>query len=773
MEFGKKKFERGSRLAWKLSGRSGYRGSGQAEWQLVELASLEGSASGELDIVAALDLSSSAPETRLSPLSHETVQVVSDVRLVVQGPLDDDHPRVAENTAEVPYGAVCRAGALLFAPLYEEQAESLHEGLLTLPEVPEAIDILPEDSAEQIEHEVESAAKKSKASLWLVAAFVALIAIVGGLFLWHHLRGAEQELIPTRVLYAFSGWEDTRYKVLRDTVDESLRDVGLDPVLAEQSKAPVTDIRALEDEAREKLASQVLLLRAEVTKSRPGLGESMEFHFVRVSAQTHDIGQGEPNEPGSIEFGLQRLNREEALVETGRNAMEPLLAGALSELVQSKAVAAAASIATAEGVGPRHQKLLSAQAKTVAREKGITSFEEGCAETAKRLTSKGSRSLTDGCRVEHPVGMTADGSAAVIHVSSGEPYFLLETPAPDHWAKTLEHFDLVQIESGERRPIAFAEKTFGEAALSADGRKLVFVEVAGMRHGLVEVDVATAKRRVLHDVALPERLTAPQPSPDGRMVLFKQSRGQRDPGHYRVLDTESGEIIDVMGYWSSKLTWVELDLPGHEGRQTTLAVLSRLRREDQEDEDGVMRMLVDNRGRLSIGEVPARAWQVHIVAPRSGEKLAHVDIIEHRFWKVIGSRDGDLVLSTISGKTVDGVFVAEGNISTYDFEQGKLLPTVIERIPAELRQAYDGSLLGVRSMGTRRLGVGNDREIVRVDVRNGAIHRLTENPLRDMTPIPAARAPVYIYSCRPWTAGRELSVCLGTLPELEPLEEEL
>ncbi len=176
---------------------------------------------------------------------------------------------------------------------------------------------------------------------------------------------------------------------------------------------------------------------------------------------------------------------------------------------------------------------------------------------------------------------------------------------------------------------------------------------------------------------------------------------------------------------------------------------------------------------VGVREVPDRAWQVHIIAPENGEKLVHVDILDHYFHHIIGSKDGDMLLTTKNWKTVDGATTVEGNISTYDFDGGgKLSPLVVERIPTELRLAHDGSLLGVIATGERRLGNKNDHEIVRLDTRNGAIHRLTKNPLRDGLPRPALKAPVYIYSCRPWTAGRERSVCVGMLPDLEPLESE-
>lgn len=762
----KKRFEKKAHLAWLSESQVGYRGTAQPEWKLLSLDELSADQSGpkSIDLTSALELESGAPPTKIEPMSGETVQVSSEVRLVIQR-IDEDRPRVADNSTEVPYGTVVRVGSLLFAPLFEEQVESFREGTLELPRVAEAQDIAPDADADRVSLEISSALRLSKPSKWIVGVVVLLVLIVGGLVVWHFTRAqSEGEVIPERVLCVFSGWENTRHKTLRDNVDEALREFGFSPIVAtsEDLDGPVSDVRELEPLARKNLAAQVLLMSIEVTKERPGLEKNRRYLFLKVSAQTHRVGGAIPSEPRSIDLGLQRNEEEESLVEAGGRALEPLLGGAVTELLRSPAITSEISISETEYIDQTNKTLLSAQAAALSREQGIERFDKACEETEERTRSSvgdTGRALTKGCGVEYPVGLLPDGSSAIVLVKTGEPYFLLETPAPVHWVNTQERLDVVPVDGSPRRVLSFAEEISGEAALSANGKSVLFIEKALSRYGLISVDVDSFERSVLHVTEPPARMADPLPSMDGRWILFKQSSGPRDPGWYRVLDVESGEIVDIPGKRTTRFDWVELDHPEKASTQTYLATLSRLPRDEIDDTTTmVMQMRLTARGTLRVA-TGSLLKHVEIIEPATGERVARLFDPDRFIEQVIGSIDGDLIM------TMTKLDDNERLLCRYNLATKKLIDIPISRRLWDLRLTASGELVGVIATNDRELVNRNDRELVHVELEEGTLFRLTENSIQDGYPRPASKASRVLYSCRPWTSGRERSVCIAELPQ--------
>lgn len=762
----KKRFEKKAHLAWLSESQVGYRGSAQPEWKLLSFDELSADQSvpSTIDLISALELESGAPPTKIEPMSGETVQVSSEVRLVIQR-IDEDRPRVADSSTEVPYGTVVRVGSLLFAPLFEEQAESFREGALELPRVAEAQDIAPDADADRASLEISSALRLSKPSKTIIAVVVSLVLIVVALLVWQFTRApSEGDVIPERVLCVFSGWENTRHKTLRDNVDESLREIGFSPIVANEEEvgATVSDIRELEPLARKNLAAQVLLMSIEVTKERPGLEKNRRYLFLRVSAQTFTVGEPTPNEPQSIDLGLQRNEEEESLVEAGGRALEPLLGGVMTELVRSSAITSEISISETEHIDQTNKTLLSAQAAALSREQGIERFEKACEETEERTRSSvgdTGRALTKGCGVEYPVGMLPDGSAAIVRVKTGEPYFLLETPAPVHWVNTQERLDVVPVDGSPRRVLAFAEEISGEAAVSANGKSVLFIEKALSRYGLISVDLGTFERSVLHVTEPPARIESPMPSMDGRWILFKQSSGPRDPGWYRVLDVENGEVVDVPGKRTTRFDWVELVHPEKSSNQTYLATLSRLPRDEIDDTTPmVLQLRLTTRGKLRVGS-GSLLKHVEIIAPATGERVARLFDPDRFIEQVIGSLDGDLIM------TMTKLDDNERLLCRYNLATKKLVDIPISRRLWNLRLTDSGNLVGVIATNDRGLVNRNDRELVHVGFEEGELVRITENSIQDGNLRPASKASRVLYSCLPWTSGRERSVCIAELPQ--------
>lgn len=128
-------FERQSKLAWFIE-REGYRESA-SDWSVVEIADLPGATARGRKLVHLASLIDDGghlpiPEVRIEPASEGRVRVTASVRLVVQD-YGETSPHEADRAAVVSYGSVVRAGPLCLAPLYEEQAESLRDGAMTLP----------------------------------------------------------------------------------------------------------------------------------------------------------------------------------------------------------------------------------------------------------------------------------------------------------------------------------------------------------------------------------------------------------------------------------------------------------------------------------------------------------------------------------------------------------------------------------------------------------------------------------------------------------------
>lgn len=132
-------FEPESQIAYRIEHELGYRDSADTDWHFVSLEDICGRTSRFRPQIAHLDdlvpTGVTVPTLEISPGPEAgEVRLSSVVRIAVHL-YGDTSSSVAGREVDVPYGSVARVGPLLVAPLYAEQVESIHDGLLTLPSI--------------------------------------------------------------------------------------------------------------------------------------------------------------------------------------------------------------------------------------------------------------------------------------------------------------------------------------------------------------------------------------------------------------------------------------------------------------------------------------------------------------------------------------------------------------------------------------------------------------------------------------------------------------
>lgn len=707
------RFEKDACIAWRVDFDRGYRDATGESWDVVPL---EGTRRGwrlprfgrrrsiQIEHVVG-DTIPTLPEVRLEPISEGKLRVRSTLELVVQR-LGEDVPQRVASLVEVRYGAVVRAGPLLFAPLTQEQARSFRAGDLDLPFVGGGLESDSVwESLSGADEALERAAAKSRPSrapiVVAIAFIIAALCAVATFLLWPRPN-------PRGVLIAVEGTSDDVRTHLGRLIGERLVAVGLSPVMAEPgldvSRSPDQILTAMELHR----SSAAVLLDVGVQDLRPGLTTGERFYRVRLTAQAVVPGRLEPGESHEIEFASEERSSEDAARNLGVDGLQVISHAILGDLLSSMDVSTIYSSLFSPGSRALERAHRAALDHHSAWQYTSSLRQRSCALAQQDLDAPrddASRPLTDGCGEAFPIGIAPDGSYAVVQVETVRPYSTFSTASRVVGAQVPDRIELSYTDGRPSKTIAIAHNFYGRGALSDDGSSLFFVERAGIRSGLVKMDVTTGERSVLSVEASPRGFSFPVPSPDGSRVALWRQDEQHGSSEVVILPNND----HCTGLRARHMRWVEL--PRYEGDEpTTLLALVQ----DRGDPRGVQ--LLDATTCEPVAD--AIVWAFHVD-------------------RVVGAWQGKLLVT----------FRRSCDLGVYDPVSGEMsrrsYPPICFERPVVTRSGYILDAAPISREGDPSTG---DTEVVLVDLDAGDISVLTANSLEEALPYASARGSRIVFS---------------------------
>ena len=736
----KRRFAKGTHVAWQIDVERGYRDAGASHWVIVDIEDVPGGRTrvvrpGRVRVGDLLERPSDAPETTIEPSRDPgKVIVTSEVDLVVQE-YGDVTPRAAGDAVEVSYGSVIRAGAVLVAPLYDEQARSVREGRMVLPVIGERTTVeARRDAGDEAVRIKRSLAASRGWVLVVVAGALALLLAIGGTL----LSLDRPRLLPDRVLVVAHGFTKELHKVARESISRHLQKAGFAVELLPgeaRLQNPVTPA-ALEPSAREHGARHIVVLSAD-DEHLPRGETTRRRQFMHITGRVYTLEAIEQAAPHDVTLGRGSglWSDHPTLIEEAVDTLWPELG---ADLVRSEPVASYVERLRSSGDRPRGADLLLA---TLEAARAHHEAEERRAarclrDSEEHLADRGAggalRCLSTPCTEEFPVGFTPDGSKALIQVWTDRHFFPLTRPTDVAFADEPQRLELVEIATGARQTVAVVEAFHGPATVSDDGRWAVFSEVIGRGRSLMKVDLHSGASEVVKDIrvhpAFFGRAEFPAVAADGRWIAFFGHEWSGSDGRTVVIIDEAGHETEAKTGPALGIRRVALTLRGDESPRELLAV----RVDHFVPSEEVDVLLPHEQTRTAWYEQSKTPLHAHIalVDPESGAVVTHVGDEDHPASGLFGVRDGALVFAFQRGEQDgDATDRAACGLALYHPATSTVTYRTTRRCLDDGQVAADGVLLASVDLDDR------GTRLVVVDLDTGELQRLTTNDVDEGPPV--------------------------------------
>ncbi len=474
--------------------------------------------------------------------------------------------------------------------------------------------------------------------------------LVGGIVLWL----AWDEDSPDRIFVAVRHEEGAFGRALRQRLGRRLGQKGFVVASEEEDANAATDLGWDEALAAADTADARYLVYVEgaLESSRPGLTEGTTFAVASASVRVGpvDASEAEPSEARSLTFGAEgRGTAEDALLEMVSSFAEPMAHWAAGDLLAMPALVERLENPEQLADAERQNALGDALSKKAGQDRSRQRFHEVCTESVVQATLDDElgpavvQCLDIDCGERYLFDLSADGGRALVHVESPTVYVPFATSPAPQTAETVERLELIPFDDeAERRTLALAESFFGYGSMSADGSRVVFVEQARQRFGVVALDVESGERRVVTVVDRPGLVVEANVSPDGEWIAFERKAFHRAHTELHLVPFGGGEPR-VLSRRTRMARWVVAPLrPGEEPR-----------------------LLIALEGTESYEEEPAPALLDPAADPA---ELVALDVGEHVVRQVVGAHDGELVLLGSPEGDVDQCALGIRDAATGEFE---------------------------------------------------------------------------------------------------------
>ncbi|HJL18929.1 MAG TPA: hypothetical protein RMH99_24915, partial [Sandaracinaceae bacterium LLY-WYZ-13_1] len=388
----------------------------------------------------------------------------------------------------------------------------------------------------------------------LIVGGVALLLLGGvGAMVWGM---TSRTFDPTQVVLGVDGDGADFEARMREGFEAELDRFGFRVTVVED---PGDDPRAaLLAKADELAAGHVVLLDLTNERARDGLTTETGYFRQGLAVRVLDGESGEEVQTHELVFGHDTLAEAEVaeeIVSAWVHSLGPLLIESLYErpaLVQAMEGGAGVEI-SARAVDIAHNQ---SDIETIRAER--TRLESACAARGEALAAANARSEPrvscwgDPCGRSRLVGLTPDGSHAIVQDESPRPYYNFR--AELRLAQVEERILRVPLDGGEPTVLATASDFHGVGGQSTgpQGHAVAVVEQGrGENLGLVGIDVASGERRVISVLGPRRAPSVVLPSPDGATVYVGGY------GH-GVMATAEGEDHPVSAWGLRGATWAEL-----------------------------------------------------------------------------------------------------------------------------------------------------------------------------------------------------------------------
>jgi hypothetical protein len=329
-----------------------------------------------------------------------------------------------------------------------------------------------------------------------------------------------------------------------------------------------------------------------------------------------------------------------------------------------------------------------------------------------KIPTLSARTVSNTCGHEYPIGLADDGSYAVVQVETKETYFTLSVPSRVRAIPSPERIEVVPLDGGERRTLATASDFFGLGAY-LNGR-VYAVQAFWERFGLIEIDVASGERRVLHLVDRPDQIRGPLPSPDGAWVLVWLENEGSERERPMLIRTDGGDP-DVLERSITSFNWVELELPEDQrenvGPQLLIAVTTHRERQ---------------RGNLEDSELPQDTLE--LIDPDTRSVVARlVDEQIESLKEVVGVASGSVLFlhrARLQPRCSLGTWRPWSSENALDL-------TPLSQCVSFPHMLSGDDVIARSVITTADDPLGSDDEIVRLNSTTGAITQLTVNAVDD------------------------------------------
>lgn len=719
-----RRFEPGAQLAWMLDVDSGYRGSSQRAWQFVELQKLPGGRplmSRSRVVVSDLADDRRLPTVVIEPLGGERVLVRSEHALAVQA-YGETVPQRPGSTTDVPYGSVVRSGSLLFAPLYQEQVESIQSGAMTLPFIGGGADQPLSEAEAEAERELVRHGRGFGRRRTIVAVVMVALLLATAVAVFVASRPAIEQ---RRVLLAphLPGDAAAR-EVFEQRLTDRLEEAGFEvvsPSEGEASRCTPEDLggaEAWESCARSLYAGQIVTVGAEEVSQRPGLSEGSLFRVFRVSAQALSLER-----PGvrtqSFTVTSERATGEPVFGRPHGERLASLFGHVvLSELVGDEVAYPEffASVPhdeydrvvegrrSAEGHAKARKGVVERHARTCARDDEALASAEEPLEVARR---------SDVCGEEYPFAVAPDGSFVLVQVETVEPFVIFGRNPRLRGHQSPERIDLVPLDGSPRRTLYEAQSLRDFASFAPDAGAIFVIESGRTAQGVIEIDPSTGEPRTLELFPSSEgvSVTYVQPSADGEwLLLWLRSGGERSSRP--VLTSRRTWQLRSLDPEIRYARWVELQLSeSQRPRPLIAAILPPVEPEISHEDEAEGNEPSDE------AEVDEPVRQVVLIDPTTAEEVARLGPESRQPLEIAGVRDGRLLFTVGAPCAVASWSPGAEELELTELDRCVRRPAVIGDGDLLARAA----LLDEGDLGPR------DDELVRIDLSTGGVQPLTSN----------------------------------------------
>ncbi|MEM9069566.1 MAG: hypothetical protein AAGE52_13720 [Myxococcota bacterium] len=497
---------------------------------------------------------------------------------------------------------------------------------------------------------------------------VVLLLIAGGIaaFLLIDVRSAE----PTRVVVVGNGAPGLQ--PIEENVVELLREAGLDALSGE----PIDTLDGLAARAETAEAAHAVWFSLDTQPEREGLVEGSTLY--RTELQVHISTDGDMQDPLEVEFTFERTSSDDAVRRVAGTWVDYFVPLIVDRLVNS------ASLGGLIDGDPTMDQLAYVRLLRQARPQleGVRdrteAYEEFCQSEADALEALGEEGVEctgDPCGQWTMLGVTADGSHAIVQDLTRRPMFGFQQ-SRFRWLEPPESVARLELASGERQSLVRAGHFYGFGDLTADRRRMgvsFFGTTGSLGIVVLDVEDGSWKQKVM--LGPRERSYAARPSPEGDEVLIQL----RNEGWWIMKGTERTPLPGV-----SRARWIL-----HGG----------------------------------VPHVVARQAQTLVLFSATGESVGRPVDLEGRLDTLVAT-DGEQVYVQI--RTSDGCDYAQVDMGAGRIVERSALPACID----DVSRLPDGRLVGVAE-ATREGDVPGDDEVVVVNPATVEMTPLTSGPYRE------------------------------------------